>query len=158
MSSSTTHTFIDDSDQFKITYPNEKLPPSSSTEPVEKTSLIHLASYISIGTITLFTIGTLFFLFLFIKAMDDCIRIIAPERLFTFVKRKIDWTTFVDTLSNQLTHFAEWEKNKRTSWYSPNNPIDHEDKFQDLISTVTTFMNNYVHQRKQQQQQQDKTL
>lgn len=90
--------------------------------------------------------------------MDDCVRIIAPGRLLNYTKKQIDWTSLVDILSNQLTHFAEWEKSRRTSWYSPNNPIDNEDKFQDLISTVTTFMNNYVHQRKQQQQQQDKTL
>jgi hypothetical protein len=59
-------------------------------------------------------------------------------------------TGLVDRISNQLTNFAEWEKQKRASWYPEDHPIYHEDRFHDLISAVTTYMNDYVHHRKQQ--------
>jgi hypothetical protein len=113
-----------------------------------------MASYMTIGTLTLMTISSLFCLFLVISFVDDCIKVISPGKMITMTKNQIDWTGLVDRISHQLTNFAEWEKSKRSSWYPENHPIYHEDRFHDLISAVTTYMNDYVHQKKQQQQQQ----
>ncbi|KAI9358843.1 hypothetical protein BD770DRAFT_443036 [Pilaira anomala] len=104
----------------------------------------------TIGTFTLAAISSLFCLFFFVSLLDDFIQIVSPGRLVTFAKKQIDWTGFIDGISHQLTNFAEWEKQKRSSWYPEDHPIYHEDRFHDLISAVTTYMNDYVHQRKQQ--------
>jgi hypothetical protein len=113
-----------------------------------------MASYMTIGTFTLISISSLFCFFFMITLVDDCISMVSPRRMISMTKNQIDWTGLVDVLSNQLTNFAEWEKRKRASWYPENHPIYHEDRFHDLISAVTTYMNDYVHHRKQQGQHQ----
>lgn len=105
---------------------------------------------VTIGTFTLAAISSLFCLFFFVTLLDDFVQVVSPGRIVNFAKKQIDWTGFIDSFSHQLTNFAEWEKQKRSSWYPEDHPIYHEDRFHDLISAVTTYMNDYVHQRKQQ--------
>lgn len=107
---------------------------------------------VTIGTFTLVAISSLFCLFFLVSLFDDFIQLVSPGRIITFTKNRIDWTGFIDRISHQLTNFAEWEKQKRASWYPEDHPIYHEDRFHDLINAVTTYMNDYVHHRKQQQQ------
>lgn len=104
---------------------------------------------IAIGSFTLIAISSLFCLFFMVSLLDDVVTVVSPQRLVKFTKRHIDWTGMVDRLSHQLTYFAEWEKQKRAAWYSEDHPIYHEDRFHDLVLAVTTYMNDYVHHRKQ---------
>lgn len=134
-----------------ITYPIKSW--IHNTAP-QRSSLVHMASYMTIGTFTLVAISSLFCFFFVITLVDDCIRMVSPRRMITMTKNQIDWTGLIDVLSNQLTNFAEWEKRKRASWCPEDHPIYHEDRFHDLISAVTTYMNEYVHHRKQQEQRQ----
>ncbi|KAG1095104.1 hypothetical protein G6F42_018615 [Rhizopus arrhizus] len=134
-----------------ITYPIKSW--IHNTAP-QRSSLVHMASYMTIGTFTLVAISSLFCFFFVITLVDDCIRMVSPRRMITMTKNQIDWTGLIDVLSNQLTNFAEWEKRKRASWCPEDHPIYHEDRFHDLISAVTTYMYEYVHHRKQQEQRQ----
>lgn len=102
---------------------------------------------VAIGSITLVAISSLFCLFFVVSLLDDIINVVSLGRLVTLTR--LHWPGLVDKLSHQLTYFAEWEKQKRASWYSQDHPIYHEDRFHDLISAVTTYMNDYVHRKQQ---------
>ncbi|KAI8331979.1 hypothetical protein EDC96DRAFT_568901 [Choanephora cucurbitarum] len=107
----------------------------------KKKAMINTASYMTVGTLTVISISSLFLLFMLISLVDDLVRVLTPKYL-------LDWTTVISHISAQLTHFAEWEKNKRAFWYSEDHPIYHQDKFHELISTVTSYMNAYVERKR----------
>ncbi|KAI8646134.1 hypothetical protein BD408DRAFT_410735, partial [Parasitella parasitica] len=134
-----------------ITYPIKSWIHNTASQ---RLFLIYVASYMTVGTFTLIIISSLFFFFFVLTVVDDCIKMVSPRRMITMTKNQIDWTGLIDFLSSKLTNFAEWEKRKRASWCPEDHPIYHEDRFHDLISTVTTYMNDYVHHRKQQAQRQ----
>ncbi|KAI8355138.1 hypothetical protein BD560DRAFT_492260 [Blakeslea trispora] len=107
----------------------------------KKKAAITTASYMTVGTLTVLSITSLFLLSMLISLIDDLIRMIIPKCL-------LDWTLWISHLSAQLTHFAEWEKNKRAFWYSEDHPIYHQDKFHELISTVTNYLNDCVERKR----------
>lgn len=109
---------------------------------------------LSIASFTLVCISFLFSLFLVVSILDDFVQFISPHRIITFTRNRIDWTGFIDQISHQLTNFAEWEKQKRAAWKTEENySMYNEDRFHDMIFAVTTYMNDYVHHRKQQTKQ-----
>lgn len=121
-----TATTIPTETRKSITYPIKTWINNTASQ---KSTIVHMVSYMTIGTFTLITISSLFCLFLAVSFMDDCIKVVAPDRLITRIKNQIDWTALKDRISHQLTNFAQWEKNKRNSWYPENHPIYHEDRF-----------------------------
>ena len=117
--------------------------------PDRKQSLIT----VTVASFTVVGISFLFSLFLAVSLFDDLVRLASPSRFISLTRNKIDWTGFIDHISHQLTNFAEWEKQKRASWSTAaEEQASHynEDRFHDMILAVTTYMNEYVHQRKQQ--------
>ncbi|KAF7732559.1 hypothetical protein EC973_003306 [Apophysomyces ossiformis] len=114
----------------------------------------------AIGAMAFCAITTLFFLFLFVSLFDDIVRVLGPERVWGLAKKEwvvLDWTILLEKLSKQLSNLAEWERQKRTAWYSDKNPSYQDaDRFHDFVHTLTGYLDDYVRARqtKQQQQQQ----
>ncbi|KAG0170362.1 hypothetical protein DFQ28_009962 [Apophysomyces sp. BC1034] len=111
----------------------------------------------AIGATAFCAITTLFFLFLFVSLFDDIVRVVGPDRVWGLAKTDwmaLDWTLVVDKLSKQLTNLAEWEKQKRTAWYPDDHPSHQDDdRFHELIYTVTAYLNDYVRTRHSKQRQ-----
>ncbi|KAI8990260.1 hypothetical protein BDB01DRAFT_780700 [Pilobolus umbonatus] len=117
-------------------------------------SIVSMASYMTIGTFTLAAISSLFCLFFVVSMLDDFLTFVSPGRIIAITKDRwlsIDWTGFIDQISGQLTSFAEWEKRKRASWYPDNHRIYNEgDRFHDIISALTSYMNEYVNSKQRE--------
>ncbi|KAI8098686.1 uncharacterized protein BX664DRAFT_319342 [Halteromyces radiatus] len=126
--------------------------------PHTKYTMVTMASYMTMCTVALVVISSVFCLFLFVTLVDDVLRIAAPHRVWTFTKNRfqLDWPFMVGKLSEQLTYLAEWEKQKRTSWYNHQQhqynsfsgtsfATNQDDTFHDILFTITRYLNNYVH-------------
>lgn len=135
--------------------PNEQIKRwiSSLMTPNRKQSIVT----ITVASLTLVGISFLFSLFLAVSLLDDFVRIISPGRFVSYTRNRIDWTGFIDQISHQLTNFAEWEKQKRAAWATTTHSEEHtnDDRFHEMIAAVTTYMNDYVHHRKQQTTKED---
>ncbi|OAD70025.1 hypothetical protein PHYBLDRAFT_172040 [Phycomyces blakesleeanus NRRL 1555(-)] len=111
-------------------------------------SIVTLASYMTVGTIAIVAISSLFCLFMAVSMVDDVLRITAPDRLWLLLRDhwlRLDWTHLADKLSEQLTSLAEWERQKRAAWYPYDHPSYHDgDRFHDLLFAATHYLNEYV--------------
>ncbi|CAO3583841.1 unnamed protein product [Absidia cylindrospora] len=151
--------------------PFESLQQISSfvSSPQARYTMMTTASYMTMITISMAVISSVFCMFIFVTLVDDVIRITAPHRVWLFTKKRLqlDWPFMVGKISEQLTYFAEWEKQKRSSWYShqyqqhqqrqfnPSSGFDsfdgtsfatnQDDTFHDILFTITRYLNNYVH-------------
>jgi hypothetical protein len=152
----TTETTTSDNNNTSVSFPLKNLLHAITPAP----SVVSFASYMTIGAFTLAAIGSLFCFFFVMSIFDDFIHLISPGRIITYTQHRwqsLDWTGLVDKLSEQLTNFAEWEKHKRASWYPyDDNTTSYNnggDKFHELISAVTTYMNDYVNHRQMHMKQ-----
>ncbi|SAL99355.1 hypothetical protein [Absidia glauca] len=115
---------------------------------------------VAMCTLALTVLSSVFCLFLFVTFMDDVIRITAPHRVWLFTKKRLqlDWPFMVGKISEQLTYLAEWEKQKRSSFYNQQEKqfyhggydgssfaTNQDDTFHDILFTITRYLNNYVH-------------
>ncbi|KAI7865019.1 hypothetical protein BDF14DRAFT_1883854 [Spinellus fusiger] len=111
-------------------------------------SIVVVASYMTVGTLALIAISSLFCLFVGLSLLDDMIRLTAPHRIWLHMKQhwlQLDWTALANKLSEQLTSLAEWERQKRAAWYPHDHPSYHDgDRFHDLLFAATHLLNEYV--------------
>ena len=118
-------------------------------------TVVTFTSYMTISILALCTVTTLFCFFIAVTVFDDIVRKTAPSQLWQKTKNRglqmVDWVSILDQVKVQLIHLAEFEQEKRESW--PFNQID-SDRFHDLVTAVTEYLNDYVHTNRSQQQQQ----
>ncbi|KAI9275704.1 hypothetical protein BDA99DRAFT_496256 [Phascolomyces articulosus] len=116
-------------------------------------TVVTLTSYMTISILALCTVTTLFCFFLAVSVFDDLVRKTAPSQLWQKTKdrgmKMVDWSSILDQVRTQLTHLAEFEQEKRESW--PFNQID-SDRFHDLVTAVTEYLNDYVHASRSHQE------
>ncbi|CAO3646252.1 unnamed protein product [Cunninghamella echinulata] len=148
----------------RITMESWKEIPSLVISPDTKYNIVTVASYMTMGTMTLIAISTVM--------MEDVLQFTSQRLLgLTKYRLKLDWPHMVGKLSEQLTYIAEWEKQKRTSWYHQQqkqqqqfnnkhhsyhnkgfNQFQQDETFHDILFTITGYLNDYVHTHTQKQQ------
>ncbi|KAI9320467.1 hypothetical protein BX666DRAFT_1875126 [Dichotomocladium elegans] len=104
--------------------------------------IVTLTSYMTVGTIALFTVTSLFCFFFALSVLEDLIRAAIPTRLW-----QQDWTVAVDKVRLHLTTLAEWERRNKDTW-----PFRYQDtdRFHDMLCALTDYLKNYVQQHKAQ--------
>ncbi|ORX53609.1 hypothetical protein DM01DRAFT_1336143 [Hesseltinella vesiculosa] len=117
---------------------------------------LRLATTLTLGSLALMLVGGVFCLFIFLSVLDDTLRWTAPERIWLYTQKRIqaNWPRVVGKLSEQLTSFAEWEKQQRATWAPPTPASAHhhhryqsysQDTFYDIITSITRHLDQYAH-------------
>ncbi|CAO3628375.1 unnamed protein product [Cunninghamella blakesleeana] len=157
----------------RITMESWKDIPSLMISPETKYNVVTVASYMTMGTITVIAVSTVFCLFFFVSMMENTIQYTTQKLLgLTKHRLRLDWPHMVGKLSEQLTYIAEWEKQKRTNWYKQHHhqynrqqqsnhyqrnsfhyqqQQQQDDSLHDFLFSITGYLNDYVHTHTQKQ-------